>query len=69
LDEDFPGTLCFEDTQVTVNKAQQKVNLKVKRLEGSDGKISCIVRTEAMEATKGLAYKNASEFDDYLPYH
>jgi hypothetical protein len=69
LDEDFPGTLRFDDTQVSVNKAQGKVSLKVLREEGSDGKISCIVRTEAMEATKGIGCKNAAEFEDYLPYH
>jgi len=69
LDEDFPGTLCFEDTQISVSKNQEKIELKVIRQEGSDGRISCIVKTEACNDTKGgLDVRNAAEFEDYLPY-
>ena len=38
----------------------------IKRSEGSDGKITCIVRTEALTEKGGLD-QNAEEFDDYLP--
>jgi len=40
------------------------------RLEGSDGKISCIVRTEACNDASGtLDVRNAAEFEDYLPFN
>jgi len=48
LDEDFPGTLGFHVTDVRVNKASEKVDIEIRRSEGSDGKISCIVKTEAL---------------------
>lgn len=68
LDEDFPGTLCFHETQISVSKNQERVELKILRLEGSDGKISCIVRTAACVDVVGLNMKNAVDFEDYLPY-
>jgi hypothetical protein len=46
LDEDFPGTLGFQKTEITVSKMQEKVDIKIIRSEGSDGKISCMIRTE-----------------------
>ena len=42
--------------------------MKILRLEGSDGKISCIVKTEPCNEASGLSVKNATEFEDYLPY-
>jgi len=48
LDEDFPGTLGFGETEVTCIKSQDKVDIVVKRAEGTDGKISCMIRTEAL---------------------
>lgn len=38
----------------------------MKRSEGSDGVISCIVKTEAL-TEKGGMENNAVEFEDYLP--
>ena len=70
LDEDFPGTLKFADTAITVDGCKTKfVELKLQRIQGSDGKISCIVRSAALTDTAGLAVKNAVEYDDYLPIH
>jgi len=46
LDEDFPGKLGFESTDITVKKADKKVEIIIKRFDGSDGKISCMIRTE-----------------------
>jgi hypothetical protein len=46
LDEDFPGTLGFQSTEITASKMQDKVDIKILRSEGSDGKISCMIRTE-----------------------
>jgi hypothetical protein len=46
LDEDFPGTLGFQNTEITVSKMQDRVDIKILRSEGSDGRISCMIRTE-----------------------
>jgi len=51
LDEDFPGTIGFEETSITVSKSKEYVELEVKRNDGSDGNISCIVRTMPAEGT------------------
>lgn len=66
LDEDFPGTLGFETTDVRVTKKQEKIDIIVKRSDGSDGKISCIVRTEPFTDKGGMS-NNAVEYEDYLP--
>lgn len=46
LDEDVPGTLSFENTDLRVSKSAKKVDITIVRSEGSDGKINCMVRTE-----------------------
>jgi len=46
LDEDFPGTLGFAQTEVSVSKFSENVSISIVRSEGSDGKISCMIRTE-----------------------
>jgi hypothetical protein len=46
LDEDFPGTLGFQSTEIIASKMQDRVDIKILRSEGSDGKISCMIRTE-----------------------
>jgi hypothetical protein len=53
------------------SKFQGKVDIKILRSEGSDGKISCMVRTEQLteEGRAGIAHNSAAEFDDYLPKH
>lgn len=38
----------------------------IQRSDGSDGKISCIVRTEPL-TEKGNTEANAVEYEDYLP--
>ena len=69
LDEDFPGTLGFANTEIMASKFQGKVDIKIVRSEGSDGKISCIVRTERLteEGSAGIALNSAAEYDHYLP--
>lgn len=37
LDDDFPGTLCFEETQLTCHKRMDKIEVKILRVDGSDG--------------------------------
>lgn len=46
LDEDFPGCLGFEITDIRVGAKADKVDVKVVRMEGADGTISCMLRTE-----------------------
>jgi len=67
LDEDFPGCLGFEFTDLTVKRGDKKVDITIKRFDGSDGKISCMIRTEPL--TDQIASNNAVEFEDYLPKH
>lgn len=69
LDEDFPGKLGFELTEVTASRNQDKVDIIVNRVEGTDGKISCMVRTEPLIADSINNNLNAIEFEDYLPKH
>jgi hypothetical protein len=46
-------------------KADKKVEIMIKRFDGSDGKISCMIRTEQL-VDQG-SRNNAVEFEDYLP--
>lgn len=45
LDEDDPGKLSFEETDIKVTKTMGKVAVKVRRDEGTDGRISCVLKT------------------------
>jgi len=45
LDEDFPGTLGFKTTEMRVQKEQEKVDIVLVRTNGSDGKITCMIKT------------------------
>lgn len=67
LDEDFPGTLGFEITDITVSKGQEKVDVTVVRQDGADGTISCMIGTEPLSEVSGPS--NAVEFEDYLPLY
>jgi hypothetical protein len=67
LDEDFPGTLGFELTDVRVSKNADKVEITIMRLEGADGIISCMFKTEPLSETPNP--NNAEEYEDYLPSH
>ena len=68
MDEDFPGKLGFEITEVVASRNQDKVDIVVKRVEGTDGQISCMIRTEPLIPDKTNP-QNAVEFEDYLPKH
>jgi len=65
LDEDFPGCLGFEETEMTVKKGQNSVCITIKRFDGSDGRINCMIRTEQL--VENQSRNNAVEFEDYLP--
>jgi len=66
LDEDFPGVLGFKDTDIRVSKNQENADITIIRSEGADGKISCMIRTEALHNNLNTG---AVEFEDYLPKH
>ena len=66
LDEDFPGSIGFEEKDLTVKKGTSSVCVTVKRFDGSDGRISCMIRTEQL--VKDESRNNAIEFEDYLPF-
>jgi len=67
LDEDFPGNICFEDTQHSINKRHDQIEIKILRTDGSDGQISCNVRTQPCQLTGGLDFAVAEEYVDYEP--
>lgn len=68
LDEDQPGTICFEDTQLDVKRTNEFIEMKILRVDGADGAVSCTVRTQPCQQTKGLDVKRAEEFEDYIPF-
>lgn len=68
LDEDFPGKLGFEVTQITASRNQERIDILINRVEGTDGKVSCMIKTESMVPDKSNPI-NAVEFEDYLPRH
>ena len=53
-------------------KNQDKVDVIIKRVEGTDGRISCMIRTEPLVMDQNVAQASgnmAMEFEDYLPKH
>jgi len=46
LDEDFPGTIGFESPELTVAKGDNEIMIVVTRSDGSDGVISCQIKTD-----------------------
>lgn len=42
--------------------------MKILRVDGADGAVSCTVRTQPCQQTKGLNAKRAEEFEDYIPF-
>lgn len=69
LDEDFPGTLKFEDTQISVVQGKTHVNLKILREAGSDGIIHCFVKSGPETTNTNAGIRNAVEYEDYVPVY
>lgn len=70
LDEDCPGTLGFEKTDIRTTKSQQFVTVILKRSDGSSGSISVTLKTlPAFHPTspkfQGELFPNAVENEDY----
>lgn len=66
LDEDFPGTIGFQTTEISVSKNTKEVEIEIERNDGSDGQIQCMVTTEPL--TKEPSTYSAKEWEDYIPY-
>lgn len=66
VDEDKPGSIGFEETQLEVRRKDQIAYIMLKRTNGSDGVISCLVNTDANEdAVQGK--KAAIPHKDFVP--
>ena len=66
LDNDVPGSLGFEMGNCSVNKNSETVDIKVVRVAGTSGEISCMIQTAPFHPdTNNPA--NAIEFEDFLP--
>lgn len=48
LDEDFPGKLSFKKTDLIGSRKNRRVEVVIDRADGTDGNISCHIRTEAL---------------------
>lgn len=49
LDEDKPGTIEFQESEIRVSQNADKVEVVIVRTDGSDGRVSCKIRTEVIE--------------------
>lgn len=65
-DEDKPGSIAFEETQVDVRRKDQIAFIRLVRKDGSDGDISCIVNTISNEEVVP-GKKAAKEGSDFVP--
>jgi len=64
IDEDKPGNLGFPKTNKKVRRKDKDVYIKIHRQNGSDGEISCLVRTVVDENVPGV---KAIENKDFVP--
>jgi hypothetical protein len=53
-------------TEITASREQDQVDVIVQRIDGSDGIITCMIRTAPFIETR-QSHLNAVEFEDYLP--
>lgn len=69
LDEDFPGKLSFKKTDMLGSRKNKQIDVVVERTDGTDGAISCHIRTEALILGQQNAKnsENAQPFLDYVP--
>lgn len=66
LDEDFPGVIGFQDTEVRVGVSAKEVTIIIERFDGSAGEISCSVQTEMLAHDSS---SKAHEYEHFLPLH
>lgn len=66
LDEDKPGMIGFAETVLEVSRKDKVVYLMIKRVDGSDGLISCTASTS--NDLESLPGKRAGiPFEDFVP--
>lgn len=66
LDEDSPGVIGFEVTNLSVSKNAETLDITLKRTKGSDGKISCNLNTEKLNKEEE-SEMNAKSNIDFSP--
>ena len=66
IDEDKPGNIGFPETQIDVRRKDQIAFIKIHRINGSDGQISCLVKTLA-EKDSVPGKEAAIENKDFTP--
>ena len=49
LDEDKPGTIEFQDSEIKVSQNATEVEIVIVRTDGSDGRVNCTINTEVIE--------------------
>lgn len=52
LDDDDPGKLSFEETDIKCVKKAGNVEVKILRTDGTDGRISCVLKTQKFFETQ-----------------
>jgi solute carrier family 8 (sodium/calcium exchanger) len=72
LDDDDPGKLSFEETEIKCIKKSGFVEVKIIRTDGADGRISCVMKTDKFFETQEddddrALVRNAKEYEDYTP--
>jgi hypothetical protein len=63
LDEDKPGTIGFQETDIRVSQFAEELEIEIVRQDGSDGRISCSINTEMINKSSS----GAKEFDHFFP--
>lgn len=53
---------------MVASRNAERVDIIINRFEGTDGKVSCMIKTEPMIPDSANPL-NAVEFEDYLPRH
>lgn len=66
LDEDFPGVIGFQDTEVRIGVNSKEVTITIERFDGSAGEITCSIQTEMLAHDSS---SKAHEYEHYLPLH
>lgn len=64
LDEDFPGVIGFEETEIRIGKTQKEVEIKIERVDGSAGEVHCYVTSEMIAVA---SHSQAIEYEHFLP--
>lgn len=61
----------FADTEIMGSRKDEKVDIAINRVDGTDGKISCVVRTESFIEGKQNQFnlQNAIADQDYAPFN